>query len=104
MGSKLEVWSSHWVTGHLILYFRGARSGEECQGVPSSLALSLHPRALAENWWSARAWSCLPDRLTPVSWATDGRLSQMHLALMAVFSMSVPFFFEKKKKKEQGFK
>lgn len=77
---------SYWVTGHLILYLRGGRSGEEFQGVTSSPALSLHPRALAEKWWSVRAKSCLPDHLTELSqYQTDKLLPYMQFACMVLF-------------------
>lgn len=59
---NLEKWSCP--TGYRPSYFvleGGLRSGEEHQGVTISLLCRSTPRALAEDWWSARAQSCFPD-------------------------------------------
>lgn len=50
------------VTGHLIACWRGVKEWGGASGshkLPCSVAPP--PRALAKDWWSVRAESCLPD-------------------------------------------
>lgn len=63
VGSQLEMWTCP--IGYRPSYFvleGGKGVGRSIRESQAPLLCRSTPRALAEDWWSVRAQSCLPDR------------------------------------------